>query len=121
MELDEAIQWRTSISYTPKDTLRELIKAAIRAPTASGLFVAYMGEEAKERIYKLLVDGHIEYFEERGLPEEKIQKLIKRFEKGMYRAPLYLGVFINKEVKALKDESWNFTGHWRVPQWQLKI
>ncbi len=116
MELDEVIQRRTSIRYysdTPisKDTLKKLVKAAIRAPTASGLenwvFVAYESREAVDRIHHLLINGHIEYFQKRGLPKEKMQKLMKRFEDGMYRAPLYLGVFINREVKALKDEEYS--------------
>ncbi|WP_461864307.1 nitroreductase family protein [Thermococcus sp.] len=116
MELDEAIRRRASIRYysdtpVPEDVLRELIAAAVRAPTASGLenwlFVAYNTENARERIYKLLMDGHIEYFRGRGLPEEKMKKFLERLERGMYRAPLYLGVFINREIKALRDEKYS--------------
>ena len=32
---------------------------------------------------------------------------MKRFEQGMYKAPVYLGVFVNKNVKALRDERYN--------------
>ncbi len=116
MELSEAIAKRTSVRFydereIDEKTLRELIKAAIRAPTASGLenwlFVAYKSKDIQEKIYELIKQGHIEYFTERGLPEEKMEKLLKRFEEGMYKAPLYLGVFINKNVKALQDEKYS--------------
>ncbi|WP_456394998.1 nitroreductase family protein [Thermococcus sp.] len=116
MELDEVIQMRSSVRYYSDvpisgDALKELIKAAIRAPTASGLenwlFVAYESTEATEKIHRLLIEGHVEYFRERGLSEEKIQKLIGRLEGGMYRAPLYLGVFINENIKALKAEKYS--------------
>jgi len=116
MELSETIAKRTSVRFYEErevddETLKELIKAAIRAPTASGLenwfFVAYKSKDVREKVYELIKLGHIEYFRERGLPEEKMKKLLKRFEEGMYRAPLYLGVFINKNVKALQDEEYS--------------
>ncbi|NJE08826.1 nitroreductase family protein [Thermococcus sp. M39] len=116
MELSEAIAKRTSVRFYEErevndETLKELIKAAIRAPTASGLenwfFVAYKSKDIREKVYELIKQGHIEYFTGRGLPEEKMKKLLKRFEEGMYRAPLYLGVFINKNVRALQGEKYN--------------
>lgn len=116
MELSEAISKRTSVRFYDErevddKILKELIKAAIRAPNASGLenwlFVIYRSEEAREKIHELIKQGHIEYSKERGLPEEKMEKLMKRFEQGMYKAPIYLGVFINKNVKALRDERYN--------------
>ncbi|AEH25067.1 nitroreductase family protein [Pyrococcus yayanosii] len=116
MELDEAITKRTSVRFyedreVDDEILEELIRAAIRAPTASGLenwlFVAYKSRDVREKVYELIKQGHIEYFRKRGLPEEKMQKLQKRFEEGMYRAPLYLGVFVNKNVKALQDERYS--------------
>jgi len=57
MELSEAISKRTSVRFyydereVDDKTLKELIKAAIRAPNASGLenwlFVVYRSEEAR--------------------------------------------------------------------------
>jgi len=116
MELSEAINKRTSVRFyqereVEKEKLRELIEAAIRAPTASGLenwlFVIYKSEEVREKVYKLILEGHLEYYKNRGLPEEKMKKLKQRFEEGMYKAPVYIGVFINKEVKILKSEKYS--------------
>lgn len=117
MELDEAIRLRTSVRYfseepLEEETLRALVEAAIRAPTASGLenwlFVAFTGEETRQRIYQLIGEGMEEYYRAVNLPEEKIGKLRRRiFEGGMFRAPAYIAVFMNRNVRFLKGEEYD--------------
>ncbi|HHH99867.1 MAG TPA: nitroreductase family protein, partial [Thermococcus litoralis] len=116
MELDEVIFNRISVRYyeersIEEEKLKELINSAIRAPTASGLenwlFVAYRDDEVRKRIHEMIYEAHAEYYRAHGLPEEKIEKLkTKVFEKGMYKAPVYIGVFIDKETRFLKGEAY---------------
>jgi len=117
MELGDAIFTRTSVRYyqereVEEEKIKELIEAAIRAPTASGLenwlFVIFKSSEAKKKVYELIAKGMIEYYQEFGLSMEKIEKLKKRiYEEKMYRAPLYIGVFMNKNVRFLKGEKFD--------------
>jgi len=117
MELGDAIFTRTSVRYyqereVEEEKIKELIEAAIRAPTASGLenwlFVIFKSSEAKKKVYELIAKGMIEYYQNFGLSEEKIEKLKKRiYEEKMYRAPLYIGVFMNKNVRFLKGEKFD--------------
>ena len=117
MELDEAIKKRTSVRYfkekrVPKETLLELIKAAIRAPTASGLenwrFVVFESPEVRNRVYRLIADGMVEYYRAVNLPEDKMEKLRARmYEDGMYRAPAYVAVFIDRNVRFLKGKEYD--------------
>ncbi|KPU63187.1 NAD(P)H-flavin oxidoreductase [Thermococcus sp. EP1] len=116
MELKEAISKRVSIRYydnreVEEEKIKALIEAAIRAPTASGLenwlFVIYKSEQARKRIHEIMFESHIEYYQARGLPEEKLEKLkSKILENGMYRAPVYIGVFIEKGIGVLKDSKY---------------
>ena len=117
MELGDAIFTRTSVRYyqereVEEEKIKELIEAAIRAPTASGLenwlFVIFKSSEAKKKVYELIAKGMIEYYQEFGLSMEKIEKLKKRiYEEKMYSAPLYIGVFMNKNVRFLKGEKFD--------------
>ncbi|WP_456321560.1 nitroreductase family protein [Palaeococcus sp. (in: euryarchaeotes)] len=117
MELGDAIFTRTSVRYyqereVEEEKIKELIEAAIRAPTASGLenwlFVIFKSSEAKKKVYELIAKGMIEYYQEFGLSMEKIEKLKKRiYGEKMYRAPLYIGVFMNKNVRFLKGEKFD--------------
>lgn len=59
-------------------------------------------KEVREKIYRLILEGHLEYYKNMGLSEERMKKLKQRFEKGMYKAPAYIGVFINREINILK-------------------
>lgn len=112
VELDEAINLRTSVRYyeeTPvsDEDVKALIGAAIRAPTASGLenwtFVVFKSPEVREKVYELIAEGMEEYYRAVNLPEEKIAKLRKRmYEEGMYRAPVYIAVFIDRRIRFLK-------------------
>jgi len=114
MELDEAIWKRASVRYFEErdvsaEDIKKLIEAAIRAPTASGLenwkFVVFKSEDAVKKIYDLIGEGMVQYYRAVNLPEEKIEKLRKRiYEAGMYKAPVYVAVFIDRRVRFLKGE-----------------
>lgn len=130
MKLDEAIMKRASVRYFKDDPvsdeeIRALIEAAIRAPTASGLenwlFVVFKSEEVRKEIYDLIGEGMVEYYRAVNLPEEKIKKLMKRiYEEGMYRAPAYIAVFIDRRVRFLKGRSStrsSSSGAWRARRW----
>lgn len=118
MELGDVLFTRTSVRYyqereVEEGKIKELIEAAIRAPTASALenwfFVIFKSSEARKKIYELMARGMVEYYQNFGLSMEKIERLKKHiYEEKMYRAPLYIGVFINKEVKFLKGEKFDF-------------
>ncbi|USH00754.1 nitroreductase family protein [Thermococcus argininiproducens] len=117
MELKEAISKRVSIRYydnreVEEEKIKSLIEAAIRAPTASALenwlFVIYKSEQARKRIHEIMFESHIEYYQAQGLPEEKLEKLkSKILENGMYKAPMYIGVFIDKRIGILKDSRYS--------------
>lgn len=117
MELNEAINLRTSVRYFTEEPVSDeeitaLIEAAIRAPTASGLenwlFVVFKSDEAREKIYELIGRGMEEYYRAVNLPEEKIKKLRERiFEEGMFRSPVYIAVFINRGVRFLKGKEFD--------------
>ncbi len=117
MELDEAIAKRTSVRYfrdepVSEETIWELIEAAIRAPTASGLenwlFVLFQSGEARRKVFDLIAEGMVEYYRTVNLPGEKIEKLRNRmYEEGMYRAPVYIAVFIDRRVRFLKGREFD--------------
>ncbi|WP_457741920.1 nitroreductase family protein [Thermococcus sp.] len=117
MELDEAIMKRTSVRYflerpVPDEHIKMLIESAIRAPTASGLenwlFVVFRTEDAREKIYGLIAEGMVKYYQAVNLPEEKIEKLKRRmYEEGMYRAPVYIAVFIDREIRFLPGKEFD--------------
>jgi len=117
MELDEAIMKRTSVRYflekpVPEEAIRKLIEAAIRAPTASGLenwlFVVFRSDEKREKLYELIARGMEVYYRAVNLPEEKIAKLRKRmYEEGMFRAPVYIAVFVDRRVRFLPGKEFD--------------
>ena len=70
MELDEAIERRTSVMYfderpLSEETILRLVESAIRAPTASGLenwlFGVFRSEEARERLYDPIAERMVEH------------------------------------------------------------
>jgi nitroreductase len=112
MELDEAINKRTSVRYflekpVPEEDVIKLIESAIRAPTASGLenwlFVVFKSDEARKKLYELIAKGMEMYYRD-ILPEEKIAKLRKRVEEGMYKAPVYIAVFTDRKTRFLRGK-----------------
>ena len=117
MELDDAIAKRTSVRYfsdepVSEEAIRELIGAAIRAPTASGLenwtFAIFMSEEKRRALYDLIAEGMMEYYRAVNLPEDMMEKLRRRmYDEGMYRAPVYIAVFIDRRVRFLKGKEFD--------------
>ena len=117
VELDDVILKRTSVRYfeerdVSEGDVRALIEAAIRAPTASGLenwkFVVFRSGDAREKLYNLIAEGMIRYYRAVNLAEGKIEKLRKRmYEQGMYRAPVYVAVFIDRRVRFLPGEEFD--------------
>ncbi|WP_297508263.1 nitroreductase family protein [Thermococcus sp.] len=117
MELDEAIARRTSVRYfderpLSEETILRLVESAIRAPTASGLenwlFVVFRSEEARKKLYDLIAEGMVEYYRAVNLPEDKMEKLKSRmYEEGMYRAPVYIAVFIDRRVRFLNGRKFD--------------
>ena len=112
MELDEAINKRTSVRYflekpVPEEDVIKLIESAIRAPTASGLenwlFVVFKSDEARKTLYELIAKGMEMYYRD-ILPEEKIAKLRKRVEEGMYKALVYIAVFTDRKTRFLRGK-----------------
>nr|WP_206203533.1 nitroreductase family protein [Thermococcus sp. M36] len=108
---------RTSVRHfldrqVPDEHVRALIEAAMRAPTASGLenwlFVVFRSDEARDKIYRLIGEGMEAYYRAVNLPEEKIEKLRERiYRDGMFRAPVYIAVFIDRRVRFLKGEEFD--------------
>nr|WP_206204183.1 nitroreductase family protein [Thermococcus sp. 18S1] len=108
---------RTSVRYfeeknVPEEHVRELVEAAVRAPTASGLenwrFVVFGSKKAREKLYGLIAEGMIRYYRAVNLSDEKIEKLKTRmYESGMYRAPVYVAVFIDRRVRFLKGSEFD--------------
>lgn len=111
MELEEAINNRTSVRYfserpVPREVIMKLIESAIRAPTANGLenwlFVVFESEDVRRKLHELIAEGMERYYMAVNLPEEKMKKLRRRIlEEGMFWAPVYIGVFIDRRVRFL--------------------
>ena len=115
MEVLEAVRSRASVRFfredpIPEDLIREILEAGIRAPNAGGaeqwFFVVVKSEEKRREIHRLLLRAHLEYFRSRRepLPEEKLEKLASRIERGMYRAPLYIAAYVDLRRKIMRDE-----------------
>ena len=107
MELSEAIERRSSVRYFKEepvndDVIKELIKAAIKAPTASALenwfFVVIKSQEKIEKIHSILEDAHVFYYRLQGATDEIIERLKRRIREGMYKAPAYIAVFVDKKI-----------------------
>ncbi|WP_456422846.1 nitroreductase family protein [Thermococcus sp.] len=117
MELDEAINNRTSVRYfseepVPREAIMKLIGSAIRAPTASGLenwlFVVFQSEEVRRKLHELIAEGMKKYYMAVNLPEEKMEKLRRRIlEEGMFWAPVYIGVFMDKRTRFLPGKEFD--------------
>ncbi len=128
MELDEAINNRVSVSKfkdkeVEKERLNKLINAAIKAPNASNLenwkFIVHK-DETREEIRKLVIEGQTKYYELMGTPEEKIEKLQKKFDEGMYDAPAYIGVYIDRNKKQF-DKHDDLEFYWDIESASLAI
>ncbi|WP_297501350.1 nitroreductase family protein [Thermococcus sp.] len=117
MELDEVIARRTSVRYfedksVGEDVILKLLESAIRAPTASDLenwlFIVFRSDDARKKLYDLIAEGMLEYYRAVNLPEDKMEKLRKRlYENGMYLAPVYIAVFIDRRVRFLEGKEFD--------------
>ena len=96
-EIYERVSVRFYMDKPVDDKIEKLIEAAIRAPTASGLenwiFVVFKSEDARKKLHELILKGHIEYYREKS----KVEKLKKKFKEGMFFAPCYIGVFVERK------------------------
>ncbi|MGC8937094.1 MAG: nitroreductase family protein [Candidatus Methanomethylicaceae archaeon] len=101
----EAINTRAMVRDFLHQPLKEeekqlILESAIRAPTAGGneqwYFIAVESKENLERLHKLIVEAQRLYFTQMvKVPwsKDQIEKWEKKVEAGLYRAPLYVGVF----------------------------
>ena len=128
MKLDEALNERVSVrnfkeEEVGKDKIKELLKAGIKAPSASGLenwkFIIHMNE-TREEVRKLVTEGQSKYYRLLGTSEEKINKLEKKYEKGMYDAPAYIGVYVDKEETIFEDYD-ELEFYWSIESASLAI
>ncbi len=128
MELDKAIDERVSVrSFKDEDVseeeIKRLLEAGIKAPNASGLenwkFVVHM-DETRDEVRKLVTEGQSKYYRLLGTSEEKINKLEKKYEKGMYDAPAYIGVYVDKEETIFKDYD-ELEFYWSIESASLAI
>jgi nitroreductase len=107
MELFEAINTRTMVREF-KDTplsdeeKQKILQAGIRAPTAGGneqwLFLCVESAEKRGKLLLLLVEAQKAYYTEMlktPLSKEQIDNWMKSVEKGRYRAPFYVAVFVD--------------------------
>ncbi|MBM5804540.1 MAG: nitroreductase family protein [Candidatus Verstraetearchaeota archaeon] len=106
-ELFEAINTRAMVREF-KDTplgdeeKQRILQAGIRAPTAGGneqwLFLCVESAEKREKLLRLLVEAQKAYYTEMlktPLSKEQMDNWMKSVEKGRYRAPFYVAVFVD--------------------------
>ena len=106
-ELFEAINTRTMVRDFKDTPLKEeekkkILQAGIRAPTAGGneqwLFLCVESAEKRGKLLRLLVEAQRFYYTEMlktPLSKEQIDSWMKSVEKGRYRAPFYVAVFVD--------------------------
>ncbi len=132
MRLDDAIYRRVSVRYfkevpVDRDKVMELIKAAIRAPTASDLenwlFVVFTDDAKRKRLHELIAEGMERYYTATGISEGKLEKLRRKmYVDGMYRAPVYIAVFIDRNVRFLRGPEYDELEHvWSVESAAMAI
>jgi len=107
MDAIEAINGRTMVrEYSDKGLTRAdldiILGAGIRAPTAAGneqwYFVVVESPEMGERLYRLLIEAQKKYFSKmlkKPRTKEQIDKWVTSAERGAYKAPLYVAVFVD--------------------------
>ena len=107
MDVLEAIQNRTMVrEYSSKplgEKERDLIlNAGIRAPTAAGneqwYFLVVETQKKRDVLYHHLIEAQKTYYTKMlktPLAKEKVEKWVIAAEKGAYKAPLYIAVFVD--------------------------
>jgi len=112
----DIINSRCSIRYfeekeIPENVIKEILKAGTRAPTAGGteqwFFIVIKNSRVCKRIHELLIEAHLKYAREAlktPLPKNKINKWYERMLEGMYKAPLYIAVYIDLRKRLYNDK-----------------
>lgn len=107
MDIGEAIKNRTMVrEYSDRPLTageREgILNAGIRAPTASGneqwYFVVVDTPEKREALYRCLTEAQKIYYTKmlkRPLAKEKLERWVASAERGAFRAPFYVAVFVD--------------------------
>jgi len=95
----------------PVETLKKIVEAGIRAPTAGGgeewFFTIVLSEEKRRRIHELLVEAHLLYAEKvlkKPLSPQQVEKWRKSMEEGMYLAPAYIAGYIDLRDPLYSDD-----------------
>jgi nitroreductase len=107
VDLFNAMNTRTTLRNF-KDTplkdeeKRRILQAGIRAPTAGGneqwLFICIESAEKREKLLQLLVEAQRVYYTKMlktPLSKEQMKNWMKDVEKGRYRAPFYVAIFVD--------------------------
>ncbi len=116
MDVLEAIAKRCSVRFfkeeeIPSKTLEKIVWAATRAPCAGGIekwfFIVVTDKSLTMKTWELLKKAHLKLFSEirkTPLPPDKLEKLRRKLEAGMYKAPVYIYFYIDTALKMLKEE-----------------
>jgi len=95
----------------PPETIKRILEAGIRAPTAGGreawFFMIVKSEEKRKQIHELLKKAHVMYATNvvrKPYSERAIIKWVKRMEAGMYMAPLYIAGYIDLREPYMREE-----------------
>lgn len=85
-------------------------------------FVIYNSNETRKNIQELLLHSHIDYYKEIGISDEKMDKLEEKFKEGMYSTPCYIGVFVDRNDKVLKNKKYEeLEMHWATESATMAI
>lgn len=107
MEVSEAINKRTMVrEYSEKSLSKpereRILNAGIRAPTASGneqwYYVIVNSPKKREGLYRHLIEAQKIYSTrmlKKPWSSEKMEKWLLAAEKGAYKAPFYVAVFVD--------------------------
>lgn len=107
MDIGEAIRKRTMVreyAETPLTRLEveKILEAGIRAPTASAneqwYFVVVESQPKRDDLYRLLIEAQKIYYTrmlKEPLNAEKVEKWVSVAERGAFKAPLYIAIFID--------------------------
>ena len=103
------IRWFKS-DPVPEDDLRDILRAGVRAPTASAgeqwFFVVVRDEGVRRRIHDIVRRGQMIYLTRMRRPpasEEELRVWREWFDKGMYYAPVYIAGFMDFRRRTLRD------------------
>ncbi|MEM4499476.1 MAG: nitroreductase family protein [Sulfolobales archaeon] len=107
---------RSSIRWFKQDEvsdhiINKILECGIRAPNAGGsepwFFIVVKNYELRIKIHKLLLEAHKLYATsalKEPLPQDKIDKWLKKIEEGMYYAPIYIAVYADLKRATHREE-----------------